>query len=94
MANVRSAAKRVKQEKKRQIRNTKVQSTTRSVLKKALVAIKNKDLPSVKDAYRAAVSSLARAGGKGFIPQKRAARQIRRLTEFVKKSLPEAFQTL
>ncbi len=90
MANVRSAAKRVKQERKRQVRNTKVQTSARTTLRKVLSAIKNKDLNQAKEAYAMAVSSLAKAGGKGFIPKKRAARQISRLTAFVKKNLPNA----
>jgi len=90
MANVKSAAKRSRQEAKRTIRNSTTQSATRSILKKAIVALKNQDAGKAKEAYTDAVSALQKAGGKGFMPTRRAARKISRLTRLFLKTLPEA----
>jgi small subunit ribosomal protein S20 len=89
MANTRQSTKRAGQAKKRQTRNTIVRSMSRSVLKDALDAIRNKDLEKAKSAYTNAIKALSKAASKGAIPKGRAARKISRLTLLAKKALPE-----
>lgn len=88
MANTRTAAKRARQAKKRQSRNTIVKSATKSALRSAMEALKTQDVSKVKEAYAAAVKALAKAGSKGAIPKPRASRKIGRLTRLLKKTLP------
>ncbi len=88
MANTRQSAKRAKQAKARQSRNTIVRSATRSAVKNALEAIQTKDLAKAQAAYKAAVKALSKAASKGAMPKTRAARKVSRLTAFVKKALP------
>ncbi len=69
-----------------------VRSSTRSVLKQALDAIKSKDLAKAQSAYKSAIKALSKAASKGAIPKGRAARKISRLTHLTKKTVPQALQ--
>lgn len=89
MANTRQSAKRARQTIKKQERNTKVKSQTRTAIKGALEAIQKKDATLVKDAYTKAIKALSKAASKGVIPKTRASRKISRLTLFVRKHIPE-----
>lgn len=93
MANTRKSTKRAKQAVRRQSRNISIRSMTRSVLKTALEAVRNKDAEKAKAAYIQAVKALSKAASKGAIPKGRAARKISRLTLFAKKVLPSALPT-
>ncbi len=93
MANTRQSAKRARQTLKRQDRNTQVRSATRSALKAAVEALRSKDVTKAKAAYREAVRALSKAASRGSIPKGRASRKISRLTQFVKKILPETLPT-
>lgn len=89
MANVRTSAKRAKQEIKRNTRNQIVKATTRSALKGAIDALKSQNLDKAKAAYTTALKVVSKAASKGSIPKNRAARKISRLTRLIKKSLPK-----
>lgn len=93
MANTRKSTKRAKQANARQDRNQIVRNATRTALKKALEAIKAKDLNQAKDAYQEAVRALSKASSKGAIPTRRAARKVSRLTHLTKKILPAALSS-
>jgi small subunit ribosomal protein S20 len=93
MANTKQSAKRAKQENKRNVRNTKVRSKTKTAVKTAIDAVKSLDVAQVKDAYAKAIKTLSKAASKGVIPKGRAARKISRLTLLLKKSKPEALST-
>ncbi len=88
MANTRQSAKRARQNETRQTKNTKNRSLAKTAVKKALEAIQTKDLNLAKDAYKTAIKALDKAASKGAIPAGRASRKIARLTQFIKKSLP------
>jgi small subunit ribosomal protein S20 len=88
MANTRKSEKRARQAAGRQTRNTIVRSATRSALRAALDAIKNKDAAKAKEAYLGAVKALSKAASKGAIPAGRASRKVSRLTQLAKKALP------
>ena len=90
MANTRKSAKRARQTDKRQSANQIVRSATKSALKKAVTAVKNKNLGQAKEAYHDAVKALSKAASKGAIPKGRAARKISRLTALAKKMVPDA----
>jgi small subunit ribosomal protein S20 len=85
MANTRQSAKRARQAKARQSRNTIVRSVTRTILRTAIEALRERDGDKAKQAYMAAVKALSKAASKGTIPKGRAARKISRLTHLAKK---------
>lgn len=89
MANTRQSEKRARQNVTRRARNTVAKSATRTALTKAIEAVKSRDLKQAKEAYQAAVRALSKAASKGALPKTRAARKISRLTQLVKKSLPD-----
>ena len=97
MANTRQSGKRAKQELKRQTRNQRVRSSTKTALRNAVAVLSGKtptkDAAVAKTAYMDAVKALSKAASKGSIPKGRAARKISRLTLMAKKSKPEALAT-
>lgn len=88
MANTRKSTKRAKQAQVRTDRNQGIRSGTKTALKKAIEALKAKDLNKAKEAYALAVKTLAKAASKGALPKGRAARKISRLTLLAKKTIP------
>ncbi len=86
MANHPSALKRNRQSKKRRQRNRTISSAVKTALKKALVAIDEKDGQSQKK-LQEATSTLDRAAAKGVLPKKRASRKISRLTKKAHQAL-------
>lgn len=87
MANTRSSAKRARQEQKRSLRNQQAVTKTRTVVRKAIESIESKKADVAKPAYLAAVKALSKAASGGFIPKRRAARKISRLTRLSQKNL-------
>jgi len=77
MPNNAAAEKRMRQEKKRRLRNRMVKSTVRTQITKARLAIESGD--DAQEAVRAAVSELDRAAKKGVIHRNNAARRKSRL---------------
>lgn len=77
MANHKSALKRARQNEQRRVRNKAGRSALRTSVKKFETALEQgeaADLPT-------AMSALAGAAAKGYIPKKRAARKIGRLAK-------------
>lgn len=70
-----------------------VRSTTRTILKTAIEAFRERDGEKAKQAYTAAVKALSKAASKGAIPKRRAARKISRLTLLAKKVAPSTVAT-
>jgi small subunit ribosomal protein S20 len=93
MANTRQSAKRARQEKRRNIRNKKVQSETKTAVNAAIAALKTKDVEKTKTAYKNAIRALSKAASKGSIPTGRASRKTSRLTLLIKKEMPQALVT-
>jgi len=93
MANTRKSTKRAKQANVRNTQNRLIRSTTQTALRNALTALKEKDVAKAKLAYQGAIKALSKAGSKGALPAKRAARKISRLTLLAKRALPEMLKS-
>lgn len=89
MANTRQSAKRARQAKKRETRNTLLRTQTKTALKKAVQALKTKNAEA-KSFFVEAVRALDKAGTSGQFPKGKASRKISRLTMLAKKIFPEA----
>ncbi|HOX00258.1 MAG TPA: 30S ribosomal protein S20 [Deltaproteobacteria bacterium] len=83
MANHASALKRVKQTKKRRLRNKSCKSTINTTVKKVCSSLEEKDADGVKTYYKEAVSRLDSAVSKGILHRRTASRKISRLTRKV-----------
>jgi small subunit ribosomal protein S20 len=81
MPNNPSAAKRMRQEQKRRLRNRRVKSIVKTQITKARQAITTPavSVEEAQEAVRAAVSELDRAAKKGVIHRNNAARRKSRL---------------
>lgn len=79
MPNIKSAIKRVKKSEKRRLRNAMIKSDLRTAVKKANIAIENKDQEAVKDLLINATKKLDKAASKGVIHKNKAARLKSRL---------------
>jgi small subunit ribosomal protein S20 len=77
MPNNAAAEKRMRQEKKRRLRNRMVKSTVKTYITKARQAINRG--ADAQEAVRTAVSELDRAAKKGVIHRNNAARRKSRL---------------
>lgn len=78
MANTKSALKAMRQSERRRVRNRVIRSRTRTMVKKARVAIDAAE-PQTEEALRQAISALDRAVTKGVIHRNNAARRKARL---------------
>jgi small subunit ribosomal protein S20 len=86
VANHASALKRVKQTKKRRLRNKSCKSTITTTVKKVMASIEEKDADGVKTYYNQAVSKLDSAVNKGVLHRRTASRKISRLTKKVSEA--------
>ena len=84
-----SAEKRARQAVKRNLRNTSVLSSVKTVLKKVEEAIASGNREDAGKALLRAVSALNKAASKGVIHDNTASRKISRLTKKV-NALPAA----
>ena len=76
MANTASAKKRVRQTKKRTLRNNKVKSQIRYSVKKFLEAVNAANDPEkIQAAFRYAIKMIDKAASKGVIHKNTAARK-------------------
>jgi small subunit ribosomal protein S20 len=79
MANHPSAEKRNRQRIKRSARNNSVESTVRTAVKKARIALTSGDSAAAKDAVAKASKLLARAASKGVVHDRTASRATSRI---------------
>ncbi|MBC7235783.1 MAG: 30S ribosomal protein S20 [Chloroflexi bacterium] len=79
MANTRSALKRVRQDRKRRLRNMRVRSRMRTFVKKANALIVEGQKEEAIEAVRQAISEIDKAAQKGVIHPNNAARRKSRL---------------
>ena len=79
MANIKSQIKRNKQNEKRRQRNRVYAGRARTFVKKARLAIEEKDAETAAEATKQAVSALDKAAEKGTIHKNNAARRKSRL---------------
>lgn len=86
MANIKSAIKRIRSSAKRQVRNRRVRTETRTFVKTAKANINEGKLDAAKDSVAVAMRALDKAAEKGIIHKNNAARRKSRLM----KGLAEA----
>jgi len=75
-----STIKRARQALKRYHRNRSVLSSVKSVLKRVLNAVEEKNVEAAQTSLREAKSALSKAVSKGILKSNTASRQIARLT--------------
>ena len=85
MPNTKSAAKALRVQERRRLRNKSVRSATRTFLKKAQTAITGGETNATADTIRQAISALDRAARKGVIHPNNAARRKSRLIKRLNK---------
>lgn len=81
MANIKSAKKRAKQSEKKRMVNLARKSEIKTIVKKYISAINEKNVDSAKDLLKLAESKIARAEGKGLLKKNTASRKVSRLTK-------------
>lgn len=80
MANIRSAKKRIRQNRKRMLRNRMRKNLVRAAVRRFEAALSGGDLEQAEQALRYAVGRLHRAAQKGAIHRNVASRRSGRLT--------------
>lgn len=83
MAHHKSALKRIKQNKKKQLRNKSIRSGLRTFIKNVREAVEAKDSAKAKEALQAAIPVIDKAATKGIIHANAASRNVSRLTKLV-----------
>jgi len=83
LANHKSAIKRIKQNQKRNERNTHVKSTLKTYIKRVREAAATKDVAAAREALSAAIPVVDGAATKGVIHRATASRNVSRLTKLV-----------
>lgn len=86
MANIRSSAKRARQNVKRRVHNRYYSTTARTFVKKARVQIEGKTLDSAAETVQQAIKALDKAAQKGVIHPNNAARRKSRLVKALNRA--------
>ena len=90
MANHKSALKRIRQNEKRRIRNRRIRSGMRTVIKAFRSAVDSGDPEVAREKFTAAERSLRKAAGKGVIPRAHANRRVSRLARSLNALSPRS----
>jgi len=85
VANIKSAKKRVKVIANKTLLNKMVKSSTKTAIKKVIVAVEAKDKAAAQAALTGAISAIDRAYTKGIFHKNAAARKKSSLTKLVNK---------
>ncbi|BEH09809.1 MULTISPECIES: 30S ribosomal protein S20 [Geobacter] len=83
MAHHKSALKRIKQTKKKYLRNKHIRSTLRTFIKRVREAVEAKNADQARQALLAAIPVIDKAASKGVIHASNASRNVSRLTKLV-----------
>ncbi len=83
MAHHKSALKRIKQNRKRNLRNTHIKSTVKTFIKRVREAAAAKDAAAAREALATAIPVIDSAASKGVIHRATASRNVSRLTILV-----------
>jgi len=83
LAKTKSAEKRIRQNRKRRIRNAIIKSQVRTAVRKLLLALESGDAEKSKTLLGTAISVIDKASSKGVLHKNTAARKISRLTKKV-----------
>ncbi len=86
MANIKSAAKRAKQNIKRREFNRFYKTTARTYIKRARRQIEGNELETAQGTVESAVKALDKAAQKGIISKNNAARRKSRLMKALNKA--------
>ncbi|MCX7816315.1 MAG: 30S ribosomal protein S20 [Syntrophales bacterium] len=89
MAKHKSAIKRARQNERRRQRNAAVKSSIKTAMKKVLNAVSLSNKEEARRLLQEAIPKISRAGTKGYIHKRNAARKISKLT----KKVNALFQT-
>jgi len=87
MPNHKSSLKRVRQTKKRTLRNNSIKSALKTVLKYVDTSISEGDAEKVQESFAKAIPAIDRAASKGVIHKRNAARKKSRLAKRVNQAL-------
>ena len=90
MAHTKSALKRIRQDKRRNLRNQSVKSTVRTATRAFRETLAEGDAPKTETSLRMASKTLCKAATKGVVRKQTAARRISRLAKATHKSLAAA----
>lgn len=85
VANHKSAIKRIRQNKVRNLRNRYWRSSLRTAVKKVRVAVTNGDVETAQVQLHSAIRVINRVASKGVIHKNNASRRVSRLTLSVNK---------
>ncbi|MEA1866527.1 MAG: 30S ribosomal protein S20 [Thermodesulfobacteriota bacterium] len=83
MANHKSALKRARQNKNRQLRNNSKKTRIKNVIKALEAAIAEKSTTEIREHMRLAQKAIAKTAAKGIIHKRTASRNISRLSRKV-----------
>lgn len=90
MAHTKSALKRIRQDKRRNLRNQSVKSTVRTATRAFRESIDASDAAKTQTLLRTASKTLDKAATKGVVRKQTAARRISRLAKAAHKALAAA----
>jgi small subunit ribosomal protein S20 len=79
LANLRSAIKRIRQNKKRRLRNRVFRGQARTYIRDARASMLEEDLDAARESTLKAISALDKAAQKGVIHKNNASRRKSRL---------------
>ncbi len=87
MANIKSAKKRIKVIAKKTLRNKMIKSTTKTAIKKVVLAVAASNKDEAQKALSSAFKTIDKAASKGVYHKNNASRKKSRLAKLVNKSL-------
>jgi len=90
VANHKSALKRVKQNKKRYLRNKAYRTRLKNIVKQARLAINSTDTQDLDQELKKAQKAIHKIKSKGVIHKNKAARLVSRLAKAANKKIKEA----
>jgi len=86
LPNIKSAAKRARQNLKREDRNQRIKSTLKTAIRRFEEALTSEDREEARDKLNAAVSQIDKAVAKGILHKNNAARKKSHLDRIFHKS--------
>ncbi len=87
MANIRSAAKRARQNIKREMHNRRVKSMLKTSIRRFEESLRSGDHEDAKTRLHAAVRQIDKAAAKGILHRNNAARKKSRLSRLYAKTI-------
>ena len=87
MPNIRSAAKRARQNIKRELHNRRIKSMLKTTIRRFEESLKSGDHEDAKERLHAAVRQIDKAAAKGILHRNNAARKKSRLSRLYDKSV-------